>query len=313
MKTFKSLLPFAGRSLTILSLIFLFLKLGPHFNDIPRFTLNFTGAATVVLAILFNASTVAIQACLWPLLLRGGGVFLNFKEAYLILGKSQIGKYLPGNVFQYLGRVALSRKAGIPTEAVLISTGIETGLLAATVSALAAAGLLFDRSPFGWLLDEPGANRVSMTLLAIMIIIILLAILTILCPRLRAWIRLRIAYLNPLRVTGGFFLSLMVFMTHGIMISLLLDTLWGIETELKWYQFSWGFALAWGLGFITPGAPGGLGIREVILVGLFGQPLGEAVVLGLALVLRIITSLGDLLAFGMAVWLGRRVTKQDNE
>jgi len=29
-----------------------------------------------------------------------------------------------------------------------------------------------------------------------------------------------------------------------------------------------GFALAWVLGFIVPGAPGGIGIREVILAGL---------------------------------------------
>lgn len=80
----------------------------------------------------------------------------------------------------------------------------------------------------------------------------------------------------------------------------LLTTLWGLDTNLQWYQLTWGFALAWVLGFIIPGAPGGIGIREVILASLYAQELGQGMAVGLSVVLRVITSLGDLATFALA-------------
>jgi hypothetical protein len=307
METFKRITSLLGRTVAILSLIFLFFRLGQHIHDIPSLTFNFWGAVSVVLAVMFSITTVVMNAYLWALLLRGGGVLLHLNQAYQIVGKSQIGKYLPGNIFQYLGRITLSRRAGISTEAAVISTGIETGLLAVTAFTLGGAGLWLDRRFLEGLMEKLGQSRVNMTFPVVMLFIILLITLIILLyPRFLAWIRPKMVYLNPRRVIKVVLLCLMVFIIHGIFISLLLSTLWGIETELSWYQFTWGFALAWVLGFITPGAPGGLGIREVMLVGLYGQRLGEGLVISLALVLRAITSLGDLLAFGLAVWLGKR-------
>jgi len=65
-----------------------------------------------------------------------------------------------------------------------------------------------------------------------------------------------------------------------------------------------GLASAWVLGFIVPGSPGGIGIREVILAGLYAQELGQGIAIGLSVVLRMITSLGDLVAFGLVNWVG---------
>jgi len=67
--------------------------------------------------------------------------------------------------------------------------------------------------------------------------------------------------------------------------------------------------LAWVLGFIIPGAPGGIGIREVILAGLYAQELGQGMAVGLSVVLRVITSLGDLATFTLAYWLSTMSAK----
>jgi len=64
-----------------------------------------------------------------------------------------------------------------------------------------------------------------------------------------------------------------------------------------------GICLAWVLGFIVPGTPGGIGIREVILAELYAQELGQGIAIGLSIVLRVITSLGDLVTFGLAYWV----------
>ena len=57
------------------------------------------------------------------------------------------------------------------------------------------------------------------------------------------------------------------------------------------------YACAWIIGTVTPGAPGGLGVREAILVLLLAPYCGEGVAVAAALFLRIATTLADLLSF----------------
>ena len=66
------------------------------------------------------------------------------------------------------------------------------------------------------------------------------------------------------------------------------------------------FSLAWVAGFLTPGAPAGLGIREAILVAVLGATYGAGIAVGLTLLLRIVTLGGDGLAFAGGV-LARRI------
>jgi len=57
------------------------------------------------------------------------------------------------------------------------------------------------------------------------------------------------------------------------------------------------YAFSWVAGFLVPGAPGGLGVRESVLIFLLRDsvPAGDAV-LG-AVLFRIVTLLGDVLFF----------------
>jgi uncharacterized membrane protein YbhN (UPF0104 family) len=50
---------------------------------------------------------------------------------------------------------------------------------------------------------------------------------------------------------------------------------------------------AWLLGFVVPGAPAGLGIREVVMIAMLEPSFGEANALLLALLYRITTVGGD--------------------
>ena len=46
-----------------------------------------------------------------------------------------------------------------------------------------------------------------------------------------------------------------------------------------------------------PGAPGGLGVREAVLLAAFGPIYGSGVAVGLTLCLRLVTTLGDAALF----------------
>jgi hypothetical protein len=56
-----------------------------------------------------------------------------------------------------------------------------------------------------------------------------------------------------------------------------------------------GFALAWTAGLVVPGAPGGLGVFEAVLVLRLGGQVPEAPLLAVALSYRVIVTVADLL------------------
>ena len=60
---------------------------------------------------------------------------------------------------------------------------------------------------------------------------------------------------------------------------------------------------AWIIGMLTPGAPGGIGIREYVLLFLLKNQLAEDIILQLAVLMRIITVGGDIVAaiIGVAI------------
>jgi hypothetical protein len=69
------------------------------------------------------------------------------------------------------------------------------------------------------------------------------------------------------------------------------------------------FALSWVLGFLAPGTPAGLGVREGILVLLLAESGTPDEVLLFVIIARLATMLGDGLCF-LAAWIpSRKVIK----
>lgn len=86
-----------------------------------------------------------------------------------------------------------------------------------------------------------------------------------------------------------------------------------VQDTLTWTQWLAGFALAWTVGLVVPGAPGGLGVFEAALLLRLGSVAPEASLLAIALCYRVVVSLADLIAAGTARldgWLDRRPTPE---
>ena len=66
------------------------------------------------------------------------------------------------------------------------------------------------------------------------------------------------------------------------------------------------FAVAWVVGLITPGAPGGLGVRESIITLGLGTVIGAPAALTAALLHRAVSVTGDVIAFGLGCVLRGR-------
>jgi uncharacterized membrane protein YbhN (UPF0104 family) len=82
-----------------------------------------------------------------------------------------------------------------------------------------------------------------------------------------------------------------------------------LHTSLSWPAWLAGFALAWTVGLVVPGAPGGLGVFEAALLLRFTNAIPEAPLLAIALSYRLVVTLADLLAAGLVQldsWMDQR-------
>lgn len=69
---------------------------------------------------------------------------------------------------------------------------------------------------------------------------------------------------------------------------------WGMVPWLVTFST---FAISWFLGFITPGSPAGIGVREGVTILLLSNYLGEPASLAISLIMRVITVTGDVLFY----------------
>jgi uncharacterized membrane protein YbhN (UPF0104 family) len=69
-----------------------------------------------------------------------------------------------------------------------------------------------------------------------------------------------------------------------------------LSYSLDWAGWLAGFALAWTAGLVVPGAPGGLGVFEAVLLLRLGLVIPEAPLLAIAISYRLVVTLADLLA-----------------
>ncbi|MDR6901442.1 YbhN family protein [Rhizobium miluonense] len=212
---------------------------------------------------------------------------LGIGQALAIYGRTQIYKYLPGNVLHMLGRYRLARSAGASNKALAFAQIAEllTILLAAAgISALLARAVLANA------LQERGINDPT---LVNILIVCGIAVLTIGATMI---VRQRMAG-TGLRAFGAVAVALVFYALFFIGSGLLLAALCKSISSAGGVPELIGIgAAAWLVGFVVPGAPGGLGVRETVLIAglsIAGLPAAEAT--AVALGYRFVTTVGDAL------------------
>jgi uncharacterized membrane protein YbhN (UPF0104 family) len=73
-----------------------------------------------------------------------------------------------------------------------------------------------------------------------------------------------------------------------------------LQLSTDWRTWLAGFCLAYTAGLVVPGAPGGLGVFEAVLLVRLSPQIPEASLLAVALSYRLLVTAGDLIAAGLA-------------
>lgn len=303
----SQLINLLSRILVAFSIIFITLKLYQHFPELRQLNLSTEMITISFLAVLANVFLTTLIALIWALILKKLSIVIGILQATVIIGKVQIAKYLPGNVFHYLGRMSLAKNVGIPTDKLLVSMGMETVavLIAGFVIAISGFLIRFESMRSVLIIERIiTENFFQITFLAIILIGGLL-----LLPSIRRWLFSQKDNLRLSKLALPVILYLIVFIIQGIVVYfLVINALLSKSVEIGWIECVWRFAVAWTLGFIVPGAPGGIGVREAVFTGLFSNELGEAHAVVLSLLLRVISIAGDILTFLMACYMHRFIS-----
>ena len=297
-----------GRLALLAAIVYLGIYTFEHWSLFPKIRWGSESGAVLALAIVVYAATYALNALAWWLLLHGPDETPRLRHVTAIYFLSQFAKYIPGNVAHHIGRVMLARGLGLRTTLVLFTMAIETGWVVLVAAIIAATGLVglgpsfldeAPRVPMVWQLGTVGA-------------------LAVIAPFLALWILNR-RYPKPLRKLLGeetvampparvlaicFVIYLLAFAVLGGIVDVLALHVAGAR-QSHFVTATGLFALAWIAGFIVPGAPGGLGVREAILVLTLTPLYGADAAVVVTVLLRLVTTVGDGLVFITGLLLRR--------
>jgi uncharacterized membrane protein YbhN (UPF0104 family) len=264
-------------------------------------------ALGIMLASILWSCGAPLLALAWRDLLKSLGIRRGWRELFGIVAITQFAKYVPGNVAQYIGRVGMSLARGIPARPLAVTVILETLLVVAAAvvmgvgtGALSEIGLQIVR--------RHGAQLALIGLLVVLAIAGLFVFRRVAPALLR---RFAPKYAPALDTTllppqtclaRAFVLYCCMYVVMGIGLILLSHFLLPDAPPDYWLLIAV-FALAWVVGFVTPGAPGGLGVREGLMLLMLAPVFSAASASVLVIALRIATTLGDVLILvaGMAM------------
>jgi hypothetical protein len=242
----------------------------------------------------------------WVALLRCFGVGIPARTGGGVYLLAQFAKYLPGNVGHYVGRVVLGTRHGIAGAAVIMTTVMELVLLIAIAVAFSLP--LLDGERFGWYRMDAHFAVFMPVLAGVVFVVLLLLHRFDRSGLIRKSLRQALDLVRVLRrpMAAAWFLVAIVLIASTVLLTglslLLLGVDWHGVTSAAATAVLALYSATWVVGTLAPGVPAGLGIREVLLTEGLAPLLGQSAAVTVAVLFRLVTTLGDAGA-ATAGWL----------
>ncbi len=241
----------------------------------------------------------------WIWLLQRFGAFLEWRDAYRIWFLSNIVRYIPGNVWQFLGMVYLCEQKGIGKLQTLASIGMHQALANST-------GLLVAMLYYLWVQDTVLLSRVLP--MVILLPLAFIALQPSLYLRFLTRVLARVGRL-PLTIQfapldGPVFGLVYVFswILYGAAFTLLVNSIYPLSSPWEWPYLTVVFAASYVIGFLSLLTPSGLGVREGVMILLLAPAFSLPVATVISVVSRLWMISGELFGTGVALLFSKRGT-----
>ena len=285
------------------TLFFLLKALKDNWLGVSAIRINITGWL-----ILATATSVTLLAhiwagWIWTWVLRELNQSVSAIEFIQVYLKTNIAKYLPGNVWHYYGRIMAAKNANVPTNIATLSVLLEPLLM------LAAALIIIVLFGSEFVVNNLKFNLIIPQFLSLIIV------LSILHPRfLNPAIKLLDRWKNKKSHGENQLINSFIIKRYpvkpllGELVFLGLRAAGFILTMLALNSLTWAqipflvgaFSCAWVLGLVVPGAPGGLGVFETTAMLLLQYHFPAALVISAIALYRLISILAETVGAALA-------------
>jgi len=302
--------------ITLASLGFVMAALLGNARPLLQLGLDPQGWLWLVLGVGFSLLSVVVNGLAWTVLLRWLGLRPRWEASVAHFMVTNLRKFLPGGIWHLAARVQALRQGtggvALPQSAARSLLVVVLEPLLAAIAALALVGL------GGW---QGGLGLVALLPLGLLNPRWLEPLLGRLerrkardlaeeldDPETAALTATLTDGAPPAPLPGYPWPPLLAELTFVLLrFAGFACCVWAFDLQLSlpWTTWLSGFALAWTVGLVVPGAPGGLGVFETVLLLRLGGGLAAAPLLAVALSYRLVATLGDVLASLLADLDGR--------
>lgn len=281
-RSLRRLLHLSGGLLGLLGVFFVAERLVRYADQIDFGRFGPADWSILALFAVAYGSANVFLALAWRRLLAFFDLHVQPAWAVRAYGLSQVAKYVPGNIFHLAGRQAIGMAAGLPAWPLGKSAVWELGLISACGAFFAALTI-----PMLWPACPAVASLGIFALLTAAFVAGLRWFVSTDVSRAALW---QMAFLT----VSAIVFAGMVFVVEDVADPLLLLP-----------RIGGAYIIAWLAGLITPGAPAGVGIREVALIYFLGETLSLDALLMAVVLGRVVTVLGDLFFFAASAAANR--------
>ncbi len=247
-----------------------------------------------------------LVAAVWAVVFRDRGETASVRDTFAIIYAAQLGRYIPGKVWLFLGQIYLAEQKGFRKTTALtaaIVQNISGGIGAVLVIAVSLLGAGYDPWLF-W-----GSLALGVAGLGAMLV----------APRwiedrVNAWRKRRGKEALSLAVSRGAIVQTVLLMAlawvvHCVAFVLLVASLRPVGVN-EAFQLAFAYNFAYHVAFYMLIIPGGIGVREGTLTLIIEDSLGAGWA-GIISILQRLWFIGaELAAFGLAMLLlGKRVRR----
>jgi hypothetical protein len=272
-----------------------------HWEDFTGYA-NELDTSSLVLSFISLVIAKLLLAFVSSESLRSIGQSFSYVKIFHIYSISQLGKYLPGSVWQYVGKLLLYRIEGIPPKdgsKVLLLESFWLFTAALILGLSASANQLL--SKFGFF-DLPWFTSPDLLIL-IGVLFFFFAI------RLGSFLMAKIFNIKTRSSLLISFLQMAIWGSLGISFWLLFPS--DIRQPENLIIATGAFALGWVIGYLAVFAPAGVGVREAVIVYILSDTMGVPVAVAVASLSRLVYSVLDLVLGIIAIGWYSRCTNFD--
>jgi len=307
----KKIVSYIGTALMIVSIGFIARRIittGTEQLDLSLLTNPWIIAGLLAVATMEGAGILAAGLNFRALLRNVSGIFVNRKLALKVYTEANIYKYIPGGVMYVAGRNRLAvEEENLAHGKVVLATVLEGACMVIGVVVVAAV-FSFDYS-----ITYVRQLEILPVIMLIVGLVVVIGAFVLYFMRHRIGGGLKRLTSNMETISWsviikrvGFSILLMFLYSVTFLLTLML-----MGQELT---FDIGFAiiglylLSWLAGFLTPGAPSGIGVREVVMLMFLGDFVDPSVLMAAMVMHRILTVGGDVFAYVVALALAKKRT-----